>query len=207
MKKLITVLTTVFLAGCSVFGIRSADEPNYQVLNDYGHIQIRQYPALVVAQTEVNADYKNSSSQGFQRLAGYIFGGNKKQQKMAMTAPVIQEQEAETMAMTAPVIQQKSGGVWLMTFVLPKSYSISTAPVPQDSTVVIKEIPGKKVAVIRYSGRLSEQGIEENADALKNWLSKQGYRAISPSRSAAYDPPWTLPFLRRNEIHIDIESL
>jgi hypothetical protein len=137
MKKLITVLTTLFLAGCSVFGIRSADEPNYQVLNDYGHIQIRQYPALVVAQTEVTADYKNSSSQGFQRLAGYIFGNNKKQQKMAMTAPVIQEQEAETMAMTAPVLQQKSGPVWLMAFVLPSNYSVATAPVPLDPAVLI----------------------------------------------------------------------
>jgi len=207
MKKLITVLTALFLAGCSVFGIRSAAEPNYQVLNDYGHIQIRQYPVLVVAQTEVSADYKNSSSQGFQRLAGYIFGGNKKQQKIAMTAPVIQEQEAETMAMTAPVIQQKSGSVWLMAFVLPSNYSAASAPVPLDSTIVIKEIPGKKVAVIHYSGSLSEQAIEERSEELKSWLSQQGYQAISPSRSAAYDPPWTLPFLRRNEVHIDIESL
>ena len=207
MKKLITFLTTLFRAGCSVFGIRSADEPKYQVLNDYGHIQIRQYPALVVAQTEVTANYKNSSSLGFQRLAGYIFGGNKKQQKMAMTAPVIQEQEAEAMAMTAPVIQQKSGTVWLMAFVLPSNYSVATAPVPLDTTVIIKEIPGKKVAVIRYSGSLSEQGIEEKSEELQNWLSEQGYKAISPSRSAAYDPPWTLPFLRRNEVHIDIESL
>jgi len=207
MKKLITVLTTLFMAGCSVFGIRSADEPNYQVLNDYGHIQIRQYPALVVAQTEVTADYKNSSSKGFQRLAGYIFGDNKKQQKMAMTAPVIQEQEAEAMAMTAPVIQQKSGTVWLMAFVLPSNYSVATAPVPLDTAVIIKEIPGKKVAVLRYSGNLSEQCIEEKSEELQNWLSEQGYKAISPSRSAAYDPPWTLPFLRRNEVHIDIESL
>ena len=207
MKKLITVLTTLFLAGCSVFGIRSADEPNYQVLNDYGHIQIRQYPALVVAQTEVTADYKNSSSQGFQRLAGYIFGNNKKQQKIAMTAPVIQEQEAETIAMTAPVIQQKSGTVWLMAFVLPSNYSVATAPVPLDPAVLIKEIPGKKVAVIRYSGSLSEQGIEENTEKLQNWITIKGYKPISPSRSAAYDPPWTLPFLRRNEVHIDIESL
>ena len=205
MKKLITVLTALFLAGCSVFGIRTADEPNYQVLNDYGHIQIRHYPALVVAQTEVNADYKESSSQGFQRLAGYIFGNNKKQQKMAMTAPVIQEQEAENMAMTAPVIQQKSGSVWMMTFVLAKGYSVSTAPVPLDPAVMIKEITGKKVAVIQYSGRLSELGIEEKSEELKNWLAKQGYQAISPSRSAAYDPPWTLPFFRRNEVHIDIE--
>ena len=207
MKKLITVLTSVFLAGCTVFGIRTADEPKYQVLSDYGHIQIRQYPALVIAQTEVNADYKNSSSQGFQRLAGYIFGNNKKQQKMAMTVPVIQEQEAENMAMTAPVIQQKSGSVWLMAFVLPSEYSVATAPVPLDPAVLIKEIPGKKVAVIRYSGNLSEQGIEEKSEALKNWLDKQGYQAISSSRSAAYDPPWTLPFLRRNEVHIDIEPL
>ena len=207
MKKLITVLTTVLLAGCSVFGIRTADEPKYQVLSDYGHIQVRHYSAMIVAQTEVNADYKNSSSQGFQRLAGYIFGGNKKQQKIAMTAPVIQEQEAENMAMTAPVIQQKSGSVWLMAFVLPKGYSVSTAPAPLDPAVVIQEIPGKKVAVIQYSGRLSELGIEEKSEELKNWLTKQGYQAISPSRSAAYDPPWTLPFLRRNEIHIDIESL
>lgn len=205
MKKVISVLTTVFLAGCSVFGIRTADEPKYQVLNDYGHIQIRHYPALVVAQTEVNGDYKNSSNQAFQRLTGYIFGNNKKQQKMAMTAPVIREQEAETMAMTAPVIQQKSGPVWLMAFVLPSGYSVSTAPAPLDPAVVIKEIPGKKVAVIQYSGSLTEQGIEEKSEALKNWLKKQGYEAISPSRSAAYDPPWTLPFLRRNEVHIDIE--
>ena len=189
----------------SVFGIRTADEPKYQVLNDYGHIQIRHYPALVVAQTEVNGDYKNSSSQAFQRLAGYIFGNNKKQQKMAMTAPVIQQQEAETLAMTAPVIRQKSGTVWLMAFVLPSGYLVSTAPMPLDPAVLIKEMPDKKVAVIQYSGSLTEQGIEEKSEALKNWLNKQGHQTISASRSAAYDPPWTLPFLRRNEVHIDIE--
>jgi len=207
MKKFMSVLTTFFLAGCSVLGIRSAEEPNYQVLNDFGHIQIRQYPALVIAQTEVNADYQNSSREAFQRLAGYIFGNNKKKQKIAMTAPVIQEQQAETMAMTAPVIQQKSGPAWLMAFVLPKGYSVSTAPVPLDPAVIIKEITNKQVAVIQYSGRLSELRIEEKSKELKNWLTKRGYQAISPSRSAAYDPPWTLPFLRRNEVHIDIESL
>ncbi len=205
MKKLITVLTTIFLTGCSVFGIRTADQPTYQVLNDDGHIQIRHYPALVVAETEIMADYKNSSNQGFQRLADYIFGNNQKQQKMAMTAPVIQEQQTETLAMTAPVFQQKSGDVWLMAFVLPKGYSVLTAPVPNDQAVIIKELPEKKVAVIQYTGSLCEAGIEENAETLKSWLTQQGYKALSPSRSAAYDPPWTLPFLRRNEVHIDIE--
>ncbi len=205
MKKLIAIVTTIFLSGCSVFGIRSADEPSYDVRNDYGHIQIRHYPTLVVAQTEINAEYKTASSLGFQRLAGYIFGNNKKQQSIAMTAPVIQEQAAERLSMTAPVMQQKSGTVWLMAFVLPKNYSLLTAPVPLDSSVLIQEIPGKEVAVIRYSGSLSEQGIEEKSVELANWLVKQHYKAISPPRSAAYDPPWTLPFLRRNEVHIDIE--
>jgi hypothetical protein len=205
MKKLITVLTTICLSACSTFGIRSADEPRYQVLTEEGPIQIRHYPLLVVAQTEVNADYKNASGLAFQRLAGYIFGNNKKQQAISMTAPVIQQQQAERLAMTAPVLQQKSGAVWVITFVLPQEYSLSAAPIPLDSAVLIQEIPDKKVATLRYTGSLSEQGIEEKSAELTDWLSQQHYQAISPPRSAAYDPPWTLPFLRRNEVHIDIE--
>ena len=205
MKTLISLLTVAFLTGCSVFGIRTSDEPDYQVLNDYGKIQIRHYPALVVAETEVMADYPESSNQAFRRLAGYIFGKNQKQQKISMTAPVIQQQPAETLAMTTPVLQQRSGSVWKMVFVLPKDYSLATAPVPLDKAVVIKEMPAQKVAVIRYSGSLTEQGIDKKSEELTKWLSQQGYKAISIPRSAAYDPPWTLPLLRRNEVHIDIE--
>jgi hypothetical protein len=205
MQKLITVLTTIFLTGCSLFGVRTADQPNYQVLSDYEHIQIRHYPALVIAQTEIIGDYKNSSNQGFKRLAGYIFGNNQKQQKLSMTAPVIQEQQAEKMAMTAPVLQEKSGEVWLMAFVLPQGYTLTTAPVPQDTQVLIKAIPEKKVGVIQYSGALSEQGIKIKSDELTTWLTNHDYKIISSPRSAAYDPPWTLAFLRRNEVHIDIE--
>ena len=205
MKRLISLLTSIFLTGCTVVGIRSSEEPKYQVLNDYGSIQIRQYPALVVAQTEINADYKASSNQGFQRLAGYIFGKNKAQQKLAMTAPVIQEQQAESIAMTAPVIQQKTADTWLMRFVLPKEYTLLTAPIPLDPTVIIAEIPSKKVAVLNYSGSLSEQGIKEKSEELDAWLKAHGYSIISEPQSAAYDPPWTLPFLRRNEIHIEIK--
>jgi DNA gyrase inhibitor GyrI len=205
MKKFILVLTSLFLAGCSVVGIRSASEPKYQILVDSDKIEIRQYPPMVVAQTAVNTDYKDSSSQGFNRLAGYIFGNNKNEQKMSMTAPVFQEQEFAIMDMMVPVMQQKTQKVWLMAFVLPQNYTVSSAPTPLDSAVLIKEIPSKKVAVIKYSGSLSEQGIEEKSEELKHWLFKKGYKPISTSRSAAYDPPWTLPFLRRNEVHIDIE--
>ncbi|MDO8938613.1 MAG: heme-binding protein [Methylicorpusculum sp.] len=205
MKKLLSILTSVSLAGCSVVGIRSANEPVYQILKDEGQIQVRQYPALVVAETEIGSDYKTSSSEGFQRLAGYIFGKNKTQEKLAMTAPVTQEKASTTLDMTAPVFQQKSAGKWRMAFVLPQEYTMATAPIPLDPAVIIKEIPAKKVAALTYSGSLSEQGIIENATTLTEWLSNQPNKALSQPRSAAYDPPWTLPFLRRNEIHIDIE--
>ena len=108
--------------------------------------------------------------------------------------------------MTAPVIQQESGTVWQMAFVLPKGYTAETAPQPLDPSVTIKTMPSRLIAVMRYSGKLSEQVIEARSQELIDWLAKKGYQAISAPRSAAYDPPWTLPFLRRNEIHVDIES-
>ena len=83
-----------------------------------------------------------------------------------MTAPVIQEQQAERLSMTAPVMQQKLGAVWVMTFVLPQGYTLSTAPEPLDSSVLIQEILDKKVAVISYTGSLSKQGIEEKSTEL-----------------------------------------
>lgn len=155
--------------------------------------------------TEVKGDYKSSGNRAFQSLAGYIFGNNRKQQKIAMTAPVMQEQQFETMAMTAPVLQQQAGEVWQMAFVLPSEYSLTTAPIPLDSAVKIQSFPNKKVAVICYSGRLTEPAIAAKSQELKQWLIANGYKAVSPPRSAAYDPPWTLLFLRRNEVHIDVE--
>jgi SOUL heme-binding protein len=205
MKRLSSLITTVYLAGCSVFGIPSVEEAGYEVLKEHDVIQIRQYKPFLTAQTKVDAGYDEASSKAFQRLFDYISGNNKAQQKIAMTAPVIQEKQAEEIAMTAPVFQEKSGKTWFMSFVLPADYTLATAPVPLDSTIVLKEVPSKKVAVLTYSGFLSEQVIDEKTDELKGWLVANNYKAISSPRSAGFDPPWTLPFLRRNEVHIDIE--
>ncbi len=205
MKKLIAVLTTIFLTGCSVFGLRTADQPSYQVLNDYGNIQIRHYPDLLIAETEIVADYKNASTQGFQRLAGYIFGKNRAKQKIAMTAPVLQEAVSEKISMTAPVMQEKKGNAWVMSFVMPEGSTLEALPVPLDPAVKQRVIPGKKVGVIRYSGLHSENNLRNYAEKLTVWIEKQGSRVLSGPRAASYDPPWTIPFLRRNEVHIDIE--
>jgi hypothetical protein len=205
MRNLLILLSTLFLASCSLFGIQGVKEASYSVLKDNSHIQIRQYQTLVVAQTEVVADYKAASNVAFRRLFDYITGSNKKQQKIAMTAPVLQEAQAEEITMTAPVIQEKSGQAWLMSFVLPAEYTLANAPIPLDPTIKLKAISSKKTAVLQYSGFLSEQGIADKTQELETWLKENGYKSIAPARSAGFDPPWTLPFFRRNEIHIDIE--
>jgi len=104
--------------------------------------------------------------------------------------------------MTAPVLQQQVGDKWMMTFVMPTNYTLATLPEPLDSKIVIKQLPAKKIAVLTYSGSLNQERIAEKSQILSAWLGQKHYKLLSPARSA---PPWTIPFLRRNEVHIDIE--
>lgn len=205
IKKLLKILTSLFLAGCSMVGARTSEEAPFTVLLENGDIQIRQYQELLVAETVIDADYANSGSIGFNRLAGYIFGKNISQDKIAMTTSVFREQDSEKIAMTAPVLQQQTGAKWIMSFVMPADYTLSTLPKPIDPLVSIKQIPGKKVAVLKYSGSINEQVIAEKTNVLTAWLVQNHYQILSKARSAAYDPPWTIPSLRRNEVHIDVE--
>jgi hypothetical protein len=199
------LMTSLMLAGCSVLGKRTANEPQYKVLAEDGDIQIRQYGELIVAETVVEGTYGQTSGTAFSRLAGYIFGKNRAKQKIAMTAPVLQESVSEKIAMTAPVIQEKKGSAWVMAFVMPEGYTLETVPIPLDPAVKLRQVQGKKIGVIRYSGLHSENNLRNYAERLTMWLEKKGYRIVSGPRAASYDPPWTIPFLRRNEVHIDIE--
>lgn len=205
MKTILFILGTLIFAGCSVFGIRTSEEPSFNVLREQGDIQIRQYNDMLIAETEVAADYDESSSIGFRRLAGFIFGKNSKKQEIKMTAPVVQEKNSEKIAMTAPVLQKRSDNKWVMAFVLPSAYTLDTLPEPLDEKVVIKKIPGKRVASLRFTGFLSETNLREKSDQLKAWLMENDYAIISEPRLAGYDPPWTIPFLRRNEVLIDLK--
>jgi len=120
MKKIVSLMSGLWLAGCSVMGIRNTPEPEYQVLLRDGEFEIRSYPSLLVAETLVDADYTEAGSIGFKRLAGYIFGGNTRREKMAMTTPVLREAVGEEIVMTAPVLQQTEGRQWRMSFVIPR---------------------------------------------------------------------------------------
>jgi hypothetical protein len=95
MKTLLLLITTVFLQGCSVFGIRTVEILNYQVLEKDGKFEMRQYEDYWVVQTKIDGEYRRSSDEGFRLLFNYISGGNKQQQKIAMTGPVIQKKRGE----------------------------------------------------------------------------------------------------------------
>ena len=186
----VLLMTSLMLAGCSVLGKRTANEPPYKVISEEGEIEIRQYGEMIVAETVVEGSYGQTSGAAFSRLAGYIFGKNRAKQKIAMTAPVLQE---------------KKGNAWVMSFVMPEGSTLETLPVPLDPAVKLRLVQGKKVGVIRYSGLHSENNLRNYAEKLTLWLEKKGNRVLSAPRAASYDPPWTIPFLRRNEVHIDIE--
>lgn len=205
MKKIFTLLSGLYLTGCSVMGIRDTPEPQYQVISQDREFEIRAYPPLLIAETLVAANYQEAGGIAFKRLAGYIFGGNTARESMAMTTPVIREADGEEIAMTAPVLQQTEGRQWRMSFVMPAGYRLDTLPIPLDANIELKEIPAKKVAVLCYSGSLNENAIATNSQKLLDWLGQQSLKPISSTRSAAYDPPWTIPMLRRNEIHVDLE--
>ena len=202
------------LGGGSIFGIRSGyEEAAYELLLDDGKFEVRQYEDELVARTVTRGDMSEAGSAAFRRLGGYIFGKNVTRDSVAMTTPVLQEElkssgasESESIAMTTPVFQEESAeGTWVQTFVLPREYTMETLPVPTDPTVELARARGLKVAVVRYSGLRSTRKIEEQTERLRAWMSERGLVATDAPRSAAYDPPWTIPFLRRNEVQIPIE--
>ena len=202
----------LLLGGCSVFGIRSGyEEAAHTVLLVDGDFEIRQYDDALIARTVTTGSYSKAGNAAFRRLGGYIFGDNVTQDSVAMTTPVFQQQvdasegESESIAMTTPVYQEQVGDEWVQTFVLPSEYTLETLPVPTDPNVEITTLPGAKVAVIRYSGFINPEAIEEKGALLREWMESQGLVAKSAARSAAYDPPWTLQFLRRNEVQIEID--
>jgi hypothetical protein len=186
-------------------GIRNSEEAAHTVLFEQDNIQIRFYEKTLIAQTVTSGDYKKSGNEGFKRLAGYIFGNNQPNQKIEMTTPVIEEESSEKIAMTVPVYQERNDNLWTMTFVLPAKYTLDTIPKPTDVNVEIKQLAEKKVATLRYSGLIKADKLQEKTTELQDWLDKNNYVSISKPYSAAYDPPWTLPFLRRNEVHIEVE--
>ena len=191
----------------------ATEEPAHTVSLQDGSFEVREYPALVAAEVSVSGNRDEAASAGFRLLAGYIFGGNTRRQSIAMTAPVVQSQQAsqtegrgESIAMTAPVIQTENAGAWTVRFIMPSSYRIDTLPTPNDARVKLIALPPSRYAVIKFSGLAKADDIEKQTAELQRFIVKHKLSPIGPASLARYNPPWTLWFMRRNEIMLPLET-
>lgn len=198
---------------CSVLflteGVAMATEqPSYRVVRKLEELEIREYAGYLVAETEVSGTRESAGNSGFRVLAGYIFGKNRGERKIAMTAPVTQA-EGQRMAMTAPVAQARSGGEdgaarWVIQFMMPSGYSLDTLPEPLDPGVRFRLVPARRVAALTYSGTWAESRYLEHLARLREAMQKEGLQPRGEPVWARYDPPFMPWFLRRNEILIDL---
>ena len=207
MKSLFTLFNGIALLLCSLAGRADVEIAAYDVLykGDKDNIELRNYPQLVLVSTAMG-EGRNSA---FYRLFRYISGENTRRAEIAMTAPVFMGNtpagSGEKVAMTAPVLMAGTGSDRAMSFVLPASYTEDTAPLPNDSSVTLHAVKDYTVAAIRFSGFLNRRSVDKHKAILERWISKQGYRIIGEHLSAGYNPPYTVPFLRRNEVLIPVQ--
>ncbi|TFU03283.1 heme-binding protein [Polymorphobacter arshaanensis] len=183
----------------------ATEEPPFTVSVKQGDFEVRDYPALVAAEVSVSGDRKDAASKGFRLLAGYIFGGNTRQQSIAMTAPVVQAPAAsEKIAMTAPVLQTGGDGNWVVRFIMPQGSTLETLPKPNNPKVQLRAIPPSRMAVVRFSGLVGQDAVDAKTLALTQFVKAQKLQPTGAASLAQYNPPWTLWFMRRNEVMIPV---
>ncbi len=182
----------------------ATEEPSYRVVEQSEPFEIRQYSPLIVAQVEVPGDLSEASSAGFRLIANYIFGNNISVRDGGLN---IAEPVPEKIAMTVPVIAEGKGDkkTWLIQFVMPKQYTIDTLPKPNNPQVKLVQVGPQKLAVIRFTGFVSDDKVQEKTTELMAWIKSRNEIALGNPRLARYNPPWSIPWMRRNEILIPIQ--
>ena len=202
------ILLCTLLLLSTLTGIAMAtEEPSYTSILQDAPFEIREYPSLIAAEVTVSGERSDAVSAGFRLLAGYIFGGNTRKQSIAMTAPVTQnEAPNEKIAMTAPVMQSPDPAGWIIRFIMPASYTLETLPTPNDPKVRLVALPPKRLAVVRFSGLVDDNDVEQQTTLLRAFVAQQKLTSVGTPSLARYDPPWTLWFLRRNEIMLEVTS-
>lgn len=198
-----SLTAAIALFGGSVLAATVA-EPAYTVELREGAFEVRRYAPIVLAETSITGTFDQASSDGFRRLLDFISGNNRTSASIAMTAPVTQTNAK--IAMTAPVTQTAGVDGWLVGFVMPAGSTLATLPTPNDPRVVLRERPERREAVARFSGNASDTTRLEWTARLTAWIAAQGLTPAGNPEVQRYDPPWTLPPLRRNEIHVAVEE-
>jgi len=190
LKKWIGILAIVLVVAIVGYSLslRRSEQPKYTVLQQAGAIEIREYSPMIVAQVTRLGNREQAINSGFRALANYIFAKTRDGDKIAMTAPVMQEQNQD--------------GTWTIMFVMPSEYTFETLPKPSNPDITLTQIPMRRLAAIRFSGSPNEKNIVKHQRTLQTYLQDNQMAALSNPIYAFYNPPWTLPFLRRNEVMI-----
>lgn len=196
------VLGALFAASPAAMAL---ERPSYRVVERREAFEVREYAPYLVAETLVGGSREEAGNAGFRILASYIFGKNKGERKIAMTAPVTQA-EPSKIAMTAPVAQAGEEGRWTIQFMMPSAYTLETLPEPLDPAVAFRVMPARRVAALTYSGTWSASRYEAHLAKLRAALEEAGLAAVGEPIWARYDPPYMPWFLRTNEILVEVSG-
>ena len=206
LTEIVDAITPMAQAAGMIVGIRhGTEEPAFELKSKVDVVEIRCYGPRIAAETVISADEESARTEGFRRLARYIFGANSTRSKIAMTAPVA-AQRGEAIAMTAPVAAQRTAsGDWVIRFFMPSKYTLETLPTPDSADVRLVSVPAESMAVLRYSGVASPDAVAARTRQLLDVLRRNGIETVGDPLAWFYDPPWTVPFRRRNEVAVAVE--
>jgi hypothetical protein len=187
--------------------VMATEEPKYELIEKSGDFELRHYQPMLIAEVLVDGDMDQASGKGFRLIADYIFGNNitkiGSSKKIKMTAPVTIEPRSEEISMTIPVSLKNISGRWQVSFVMPSKYTLDTIPLPNNKQIMLRKVPARKVAVLEFSGFVNEKNTANRTQELLKWMDKNNLISSGSIELSRYDPPWTLPFLRRNEIIVE----
>jgi SOUL heme-binding protein len=208
VSKLLFVLFFAFSGNYAM----ANEQPRYEVLRSYDGFELRRYMSYIVAETTVTGDFDNVGNTAFRILAGYISGKNRKNEAIAMTTPVNQtpaEDAGEKIAMTAPVTQtpqEHAKDTYVFSFMMPSKYTLDTLPRPADARIHLRQMEGRLMAARTYSGTWAIHRYKQNEASLLQALQAEGLRPVGAPIFARYNSPFTLWFLRRNEVLVEVQS-
>lgn len=210
-KQVLKFLMSFAALSAMMGGAMANEEPRYEVIKKEEDFEVRRYQPMIIAEVLVTGTLSEASNKGFRQVADFIFGNNedpvkKQAEKIAMTAPVtIEADTSSKIAMTAPVTLEGSGGSWKLAFVMPSKFTMETLPKPKNPNITIKQMPAQQLAVVTFSGWVDEEKLAAQTTRLNEWMAKNGLKASGSAQLSRYNPPWTLPFWRRNEVWMKLD--
>jgi len=208
-KKMFKTLffSIIILIGNSAMAI---EEPRFTVITEEKPFEVRVYEPMIIAEVQVSGDRDSATNQGFRLIADYIFGNNEgtnqASEKIAMTAPVTIEKQTKAKLPLSSTQEELADGIWRIQFVMPSEYTLGNLPKPKNHLVKIRQVPSRTYAAYIYSGLNGLEKVSKITQELTAWIDQNHYEAIGSPQLARYNPPWTLPIFRRNEVLIEVKA-